>query len=468
MLLKIREFAQLSQVSPRMLRHYATLGLFTPVWVDPSSGYRYYHLEQLAQIRRLGVLRDLGFTVPEIRQLLATPVFHQDFRGLLVRKYAALQQRIAADQHCAQRLALQLAALDQEDPQMPVDHPAFPLTSMLEHSYGLTDLTLTLRHPGTSFDVFHAQQNDTCAFIIVCVRPLALADTIHTTWLSGYGGHTMADFLLTRVGLLQHLEAQNYPTQRVVRTVQGDVLGSQDGWCALVMTEGAPQHPPADTPATWHMMGEALARLHRIDLPAGDSPALSIGQSWFYPPHALREALHYTECVQPELPAGWRPLIQQFQHILATIQRTTLPQAIIHGDPFLDNATLAQDGTIAWRQWHSGGMGVAVLDLGRLLIGCHVPSEPRWPWTITPNAARITAILAGYQQHRLLHPEEQQVLREAVKFGIAYTAMEHVARVLTTGWTPKLEKILTVRQQWLAASEDIATFANSALSESTA
>ena len=80
-------------------------------------------------------------------------------------------------------------------------------------------------------------------------------------------------------------------------------------------------------------------------------------------------------------------------------------------------------------------------------------------WTITPDPQRIRAILTGYGQHRPLSVLEHQLLGAAIHFGIAYTTMEHLARVLTTGWTPRLDHILTVRQQWWDASREIAQIA---------
>ena len=39
-MLSIGDFAQLGQVSPRMLRHYDQLGVLRPERVDPATGYR--------------------------------------------------------------------------------------------------------------------------------------------------------------------------------------------------------------------------------------------------------------------------------------------------------------------------------------------------------------------------------------------------------------------------------------------
>lgn len=44
MLLKIGNFAKLSRVSTRMLRHYDKKGLLKPTRIDPITGYRFYSL----------------------------------------------------------------------------------------------------------------------------------------------------------------------------------------------------------------------------------------------------------------------------------------------------------------------------------------------------------------------------------------------------------------------------------------
>lgn len=68
-MLRIGEFARLSGVSPRTLRHYASLGLVEPASTDPSTGYRYYELGQLLDVHRVIALRDLGFGLEVIREL---------------------------------------------------------------------------------------------------------------------------------------------------------------------------------------------------------------------------------------------------------------------------------------------------------------------------------------------------------------------------------------------------------------
>ena len=70
-LLRIGPFSRLARVTVKTLRFYASAGLFQPIWVDPRSGYRFYCTTQLPGLRRIRLLRDLGCSIAEIRQLTA-------------------------------------------------------------------------------------------------------------------------------------------------------------------------------------------------------------------------------------------------------------------------------------------------------------------------------------------------------------------------------------------------------------
>ena len=69
-MLKIGDFSKLSRVSIRMLRHYDEIGLLKPVWIDPESGYRYYKAEQLSVAGRINALKDMGFGLSAIGEIL--------------------------------------------------------------------------------------------------------------------------------------------------------------------------------------------------------------------------------------------------------------------------------------------------------------------------------------------------------------------------------------------------------------
>lgn len=67
---RIGEFSRLTQVSIRMLRYYDEMGLLHPAQVDPFTGYRSYAVEQMQRLHRIVLLRDLGFSIGEMRDML--------------------------------------------------------------------------------------------------------------------------------------------------------------------------------------------------------------------------------------------------------------------------------------------------------------------------------------------------------------------------------------------------------------
>lgn len=67
---KIGEFSRLVRVSPRMLRHYEKCGLLYPSETDQFTGYRQYSARQIPLVMKIVMLRDLGFSIEEIGDIL--------------------------------------------------------------------------------------------------------------------------------------------------------------------------------------------------------------------------------------------------------------------------------------------------------------------------------------------------------------------------------------------------------------
>ena len=67
---KIGDFSKLSSISIRMLRHYDKVELLQPVKVDEQSGYRYYSAAQLKKVNQIQVLKDMGFNIATIKELV--------------------------------------------------------------------------------------------------------------------------------------------------------------------------------------------------------------------------------------------------------------------------------------------------------------------------------------------------------------------------------------------------------------
>lgn len=69
-MLKIGDFSKLSRITIRMLRHYDSIDLLKPQTVDEWTGYRYYDEEQLLTANKIQLLKNLGFGLAAIKELL--------------------------------------------------------------------------------------------------------------------------------------------------------------------------------------------------------------------------------------------------------------------------------------------------------------------------------------------------------------------------------------------------------------
>ena len=67
----VGEMAKLSGVSKQMLIFYDRSGVFSPRYVGAENGYRYYSADQLEQLDSILILRELGFSLQEIRAHMA-------------------------------------------------------------------------------------------------------------------------------------------------------------------------------------------------------------------------------------------------------------------------------------------------------------------------------------------------------------------------------------------------------------
>ncbi|HEX9063836.1 MAG TPA: MerR family transcriptional regulator [Streptosporangiaceae bacterium] len=98
-LLTIGAFARASRLSPKALRLYDDLGLLRPAEVDPSSGYRFYHPDQLERATLVARLRRLGMPLTRIR------VVCEAGRDAAAAEIAAYWAQVEAETAARQKLA---------------------------------------------------------------------------------------------------------------------------------------------------------------------------------------------------------------------------------------------------------------------------------------------------------------------------------------------------------------------------
>jgi DNA-binding transcriptional MerR regulator/effector-binding domain-containing protein len=111
---RIGDFSRIARVSARLLRFYDELGLFVPAHSDPRSGYRYYAISQLAELNRILVLKELGFNLDQVRDILRSKVKPAELRNLLVLRRNDVEQTLALEARRLQQIETRIAQLETE------------------------------------------------------------------------------------------------------------------------------------------------------------------------------------------------------------------------------------------------------------------------------------------------------------------------------------------------------------------
>jgi DNA-binding transcriptional MerR regulator len=98
---RIGDFSRIARVSARLLRFYDEIGLLAPAHADPQTGYRFYTVAQLAELNRIVVLKELGFELEQVREILKTEVGAAQLRQMLLLRRNDAERRLEQE---AQRL----------------------------------------------------------------------------------------------------------------------------------------------------------------------------------------------------------------------------------------------------------------------------------------------------------------------------------------------------------------------------
>ena len=92
--MQIGEFAKICGTKITVLRHYDKEGLLEPDYVDAFTGYRYYSDEQIPIFFRITALKKAGFSLVEIKKILASEQTNESLLNLFEKKQAELSRMI--------------------------------------------------------------------------------------------------------------------------------------------------------------------------------------------------------------------------------------------------------------------------------------------------------------------------------------------------------------------------------------
>lgn len=107
----IGDFSKINKITPKTLRHYDRIGLLRPALIDQRTGYRFYSAEQLPGIRKILMLKELGFTLSEIEQIVNQ---QSAIDGFLKQRENQLEQTIREARHRLVRVREYLAQIEGE------------------------------------------------------------------------------------------------------------------------------------------------------------------------------------------------------------------------------------------------------------------------------------------------------------------------------------------------------------------
>jgi Ser/Thr protein kinase RdoA (MazF antagonist) len=273
---------------------------------------------------------------------------------------------------------------------------------------------------------------------------------------------TMADWLLGRAETLAVLEASGYPAPRPVRTRTGELVAVAGPWLAWATTyvPGVVLDPTLDQLLA---LGGALGRLHRV-VAAGGGRRLAPR----HPAIAVPMTIARLDSVARMVPAEWAPTVAAIRRTVGDLEAgaSAVPEAIVHADTWARHAVQAtgDEDPVVLIDWETGGLGLAVLDLGNCLLECHldarVPGLDPQAWLVSPDEDRIAAVARGYAAARGLSSAELELLPDAVRFTAAVDAAINLELALAGGVTgPIMDARLAGLQRRLMVADQVAALA---------
>jgi DNA-binding transcriptional MerR regulator len=151
---RIGEFSKIAQVSGRLLRFYDEIGLLSPTFTDPQTGYRFYSAQQLPRLNRILVLKELGLSLGQIAQLLEQDTSPDELRGMLTLRKAQIEQVVQEELIRLRRVESRLHQIDTQGQILEPDVvlkavSAQPFLAVREVLPGMDAVRQLVRHIAT-------------------------------------------------------------------------------------------------------------------------------------------------------------------------------------------------------------------------------------------------------------------------------------------------------------------------------
>ncbi|MFD5224129.1 MerR family transcriptional regulator [Microbacterium sp. NPDC058342] len=189
-MLSIGAFAQIGQVTHRMLRHWDTAGLLVPAHVDEFNGYRSYDPSQLERLHRIVALRQLGFGLEHVGTILDEGIDADRIAEMLRSRRAEVERehRIAAERLVDVERRLHLIESENRMSSAEFVEKSLPAVRLAARTATVPVEEIGL-HVGPMFDAVEAALPDACGLLDIPIAEYLLTDDgMHLTVGYAYAG----------------------------------------------------------------------------------------------------------------------------------------------------------------------------------------------------------------------------------------------------------------------------------------
>ncbi|HSG88460.1 MAG TPA: homoserine kinase [Pseudomonadales bacterium] len=232
----------------------------------------------------------------------------------------------------------------------------------------------------------------------VTPTPLGIENSNFFVTLQTPGG-TASEWVLTvmdhapaECGLrvLNILDSAGLPVPAPVASTTGETVLAVDGHPALLAPRLHGEHPQQTTPAQCAAAGRFLGRMHRLTAGLA-GPAHPRDLAWLE-----RGWSRHHRCLGAPKRALMRRAINGINHASLRSDHQALPQGLVHGDLFRDNAMLLGDRLGGVIDFHHAARAPLLFDLAV------VANDWCFGADLRPDPQRMLALLQAYDGERRL------------------------------------------------------------------
>jgi effector-binding domain-containing protein/DNA-binding transcriptional MerR regulator len=112
---KIGEFSRLNKISIKTLRYYDKIGLLKPMDVQTDTGYRYYSAKQLPRFNKIVALKDLGFSLNDIMEIVENDLTIETIMSMLNLRKEEIEDTVKTEQEKLRKIRSMMDKMKNEE-----------------------------------------------------------------------------------------------------------------------------------------------------------------------------------------------------------------------------------------------------------------------------------------------------------------------------------------------------------------